>query len=74
MTSGTDTSTERPGTDDHVTGLKDEDIRTDRGARATAAADDQDGTDPDAADGDDDGTDSDDDGTDGDSDADNTDA
>ena len=73
MTSGTDTSTERPGTDDQVTGLKDEDIRTDNGVRAMAA-DDQDGTDPDAADGDDDGTDSDDDGTDGDSDADNTDA
>ena len=47
MTSGTDTSTERPGTDDQVTGLKDEDIRTDSGVRAMAA-DDQDGTDGDS--------------------------
>ena len=73
MTSASDTITDQPGTDDLVTGLRDEDILSDRGARATAV-DDQDGTDPDTSDADDDGTDSDDDGTDGDSDADNTDS
>ena len=68
MTSASDVS----GTSDLVTGLRDDDIVTDREPRSSTM-DDEDGTDPDAADSDDDGTDSDDDGTDGDSDADNTD-
>jgi hypothetical protein len=60
------TSIDDPGTQERITGLQDDDIRTEREPRASTM-DDEDGTDPDAADGDDDGTDGgdgDDDGTD----------
>ena len=67
------TSIDDPGTQERITGLQDADIRTEREPRASTM-DDEDGTDPDTADGDDDGTDGDDDGTDGDSDDDGTDA
>jgi hypothetical protein len=60
------TSIDDPAVQDRITGLQDDDIRTEREPRASTM-DDEDGTDPDTSDGDDDGTDgdSDDDGTDG---------